>query len=382
MLRKSLSLAGGVAVLGAAFGALSFVLPIVGSGLAILATPLAWVGGALAAISAPVWAVIAGVAALGALAYRYWTPIKNFAQGVTSQLGPAFAKISSRIAQLHADLARMAAKKLIDFGRWLGLDGATISNLVAGAKNLAQSVVDAFKGLPDTIGKFLSDVFSFPDYSEADAAGFRAAGERAGRALLDGLSGFARRIGTMFDDLSAAASENWSKLADISVDQLKDAGMRAGQAMVQAIKDAFGALLEWFSGLGGRILSAIGEIDIGSLFKIKNAPSWLPDFLKEDSPDAQLKENLKATSPESTGEKIRQLQSQTPAGNDNQPFKEQGALPKTSRFASAVPRAGDLTVKSEVTVAGAVTVKVQGPGEVVGSNKVKISDTGRMIGRV
>ncbi len=290
MVRKSLSLAGGVAVLGAAFGALSFVMPIVGSGLAILATPLTLLAGALTAISAPVWAAIAGVAALGAVAYRYWTPIKNFAQGVASQVGPALSKVGEKFVRFHVNLAKMAGKRLIDFGRWLGLDDATISSLVAGAHNLAQNVVDTFKALPGQIGQFLSDIFTFPDFSDADAAGFRTAGERAGRALIDGISGFVQRFRAIFSELGTTVSENWKMLASMSVDQLKDAGMKAGQAMVQAIKDAFGSLLEWFSGLGGRILSAIGEIDIGSLFKFNNVPSWMPDFLKADSPDAQLKE--------------------------------------------------------------------------------------------
>uniref|UniRef100_A0A7C1NVL4 Phage tail tape measure protein n=1 Tax=Agrobacterium albertimagni TaxID=147266 RepID=A0A7C1NVL4_9HYPH len=282
MVRQALSFAGAALILVAALGALGFVLPAVGSGMAAMAMPfigtgrlalsigryfataarsaiglqaalaamsgarftglsrvavglrgmimavpglgllkgaLAAIGLAIAGITWPIWALIAGVAALGLAIYNYWEPIKNWAQGFASVIGGALGELTDKLSNLAGMFASGNAKMAGKFAAWLGFDEAEIAAMSAKIESFAESVVGFIKAIPGKVKGFLSDIFTMNDYSADAEAAFRTAGEQA------------------------------------------------GQAMVNGIKGKFNELVEWFRGLGQRILDAIGTIDLTSRIK-------------------------------------------------------------------------------------------------------------------
>lgn len=378
MVRQALSLAGAALLLVAALGALGFVLPAVGSGMAAMAMPfigtgrlalsigrhfvtaarnatalqaalggmgssvsvmdrlrsslsgvavvagnsqrlsglqtittalrgmalavpgvsgltsiLGGMGTAIAGISAPIWAVVAAVAALALAIYNYWEPISNFVMGFASVLGSALAELWTSISGFASEMAGLFGQKLVDLAVWLGFDQASIDAVASSARSVIDSIVGFFGELPALAGQFLSDIFTMNDYSSDAEAGFR------------------------------------------------DAGVRAGQAMVDAIKGAFGALFEWFAGLGTRILDAIGKIDLSGLISWPSLPSWL-------------------------------------GGGGGEPGVP--AAPANQNMLPAQPGSSETSVKASVDI------NVKGPAEVTGVSSDNPSvpikaNTGRVVGR-
>lgn len=282
MVRQTLAFAGAALVLVAALGVLGLVLPAVGSGMAAMAMPfigtgrlvlsigryfataarsaiglqaalaamsgaqftglaritvglrgmamavpglaalkaaLLAIGAAIAGITWPIWAAIAAVAALGLAVYNYWEPIKNFAQGFASVIGGALSELTGKLSNLAGMFATGNAKMAGKFAAWLGFDEAEIAAMSAKIEAFASNIVGFIKAIPGQVKGFLSDIFTMNDYSTEAEAAFRTAGERA------------------------------------------------GQAMVDAIKGAIDTLVDWFRGLGQRILDAIGTIDLTSRIK-------------------------------------------------------------------------------------------------------------------
>ena len=113
----------------------------------------------------------------------------------------------------------------------------------------------------------------------------------------------------------------------IDLSPMLDAAVDMAQAFNDAVMTEIDELVDWFSGLPGRILSAIGSIDIGSLISWPELPGWLSNWGGGEGPDE----------PEGTD---------TVAGR-------QGELP--------VPPPQD------VNVGGAVHIRVDGPAAVVGT---------------
>ncbi|MBV6651057.1 MAG: hypothetical protein KI789_15135, partial [Hoeflea sp.] len=370
MVRQALGMAGAVIIAASALGALGFVLPIVGTGLSVLLSPLmlagrglfslgayfagaarsaiglqaalaamssqsfgvlgriavglrgmamaipgvsaltgilGGIGTAIAAISAPVWGLIAAIAAAGVAVFHYWEPVSNFMRGFASVVGTALADVWGAFVDLQTRLAGVAGEKLMDFAAWLGLDSgdvdAVLSSVSETMNSVTSTVVDAVKAIPSKVGGFLSEIFTMKDYSDEAEASFRSAGERA------------------------------------------------GQAMVDAIKGAFGALTEWFRGLPDRIMSAIGKIDFSSIL-----PQWVVNLLPE-RPNPPSGAAGPVSAPPST---------LLPANNNMLPAK------------------GALAGESKASVS--VNIAVEGPGKVTSAtsdNKaVKVGNNGRIVGRV
>ncbi|MGC4411271.1 phage tail tape measure protein [Rhizobium sp. ST-5] len=197
-------------------------------GLGLLKGAIAAIGVALAGITWPIWAAVAGIAGLGLVIYNYWEPIKNYVQGFASVVGGALGELTDKLSNLAGKFASGNAKMAGKFAAWLGFDEAEIAAMSARIESFADSVVGFIKAIPGKVKGFLSDIFTMNDYSADAEAAFRTAGEQA------------------------------------------------GQAMVNGIKGKFNEMVEWFRGLGQRILDAIGTIDITS--RIKAAiPFWGDD---------------------------------------------------------------------------------------------------------
>ncbi|MHC2481345.1 phage tail tape measure protein [Rhizobium leguminosarum] len=248
--RTALVAAGGGILLAGALGAIGVVLPAVVAGMSLLFSPirllaqgaimlgsvlagpamaaLSAIGTVIAGISAPIWAVVAAVAAVGIAIHHYWEPISNWVAGFGSAIAAGLAAPLAAMSDFAGKVAGWAGQKLLDFAQWLGLDEAAVGAVTGRISAFANTVIETIKAIPAAVGNFLSEIFTMKDYSDEAEAGFR------------------------------------------------DAGTRAGQAMVDAIKAAFGALMDWFSGLGARIVEAIGKIDISSV--MPNFSDYLPSF--------------------------------------------------------------------------------------------------------
>ncbi|MDN3719413.1 hypothetical protein QW131_09885 [Roseibium salinum] len=193
------------------------------------------IGGAILGISWPIAAVIAAVAALGIAIYRYWEPIREFTLGFADAVGAglsaAMTAITGFVSELTSKLSGWAADRLVDIGAILGIEEAPIRAGLDTAKALIfgtlDAIVDAVLALPARIGSWISDIFTQEDYSAKAEAGFR------------------------------------------------DAGRRAGQALVDAIIDAFSQLWEFLRSIPERVVDAIGKIDLSNIFRWPSMPGWL-----------------------------------------------------------------------------------------------------------
>lgn len=355
--RRTMSFAGAAVLAATALGALAFVLPAVGAGLGLIGSPLlaagrgglflaryfgtaaqsaiglqaalarmsgvnfsflsrlavglrgmvmavpgmsmltgvfSAIGGAIAGMTAPAWAAVAAIAAIGLAVYKYWEPIRNFAEGFASVVGPAIGKVASVLGDLYSKVAALAGQKLLDLAAALGMDDATVGRI----SQIADQIVGWIKAIPGRVAGFLADIFTMNDYSDEAEAGFRDAGERAGRA------------------------------------------------MVEAVIGAFKGLFDWFRGLGQRIVAAIGKIDLSSVISWPSWPSWMGGGTPPGGPQAA----------------------------------NQNALPATPLPAQAAGGNSTLDVNSQATI------KVIGPGEVVSQSTSTSSpspniNTGRAVGR-
>ncbi|WP_319519633.1 phage tail tape measure protein [uncultured Martelella sp.] len=190
------------------------------------------IGAALAGITAPIWgliaAIVAAIAAIGVAVWHYWEPISNFIAGFSSVMWDAVADIMGALS----DFAGWVGGQVVDLASFFGIDTAAVSANLAEARAVVEGwwngLTGWFSGL-DLWGSIKS-IFTMKDYSDEMEAGFR------------------------------------------------DAGAKAAQAMVDAVKNRIDALVSWFSNIGGRILDAIGSIDISSLISWpswENRPKWM-----------------------------------------------------------------------------------------------------------
>lgn len=182
----------------------------------------------IATATAPVWgtiaAIVAAIAAVGLAVYNYWEPISEFVSGFASVLSGAISEMSSAIGN-------WAKESVIDLATMLGFDSASVSaaidQTITSAKAIGSSIASTVMEIPSMIGDWMGDIFTMNRYSETAKASFR------------------------------------------------QAGVDAGQAMVDAVKAAINNLISWFKSLPGRIVAAIGKIDLTSLIKWPSMPSWL-----------------------------------------------------------------------------------------------------------
>lgn len=247
--------------------------------LAPIGTVVAGIAASIAAITAPVWIVIgvvaAAVAGLALAIYNYWVPVSQFVIGFASVVADAVGYVVSSVTSLGgrvvSAVGSWASQKLIDFAAWLGIDEATVQRSLGTAISVLgapiNTIVSMFREIPSRIGDWLSDIFSMNTFSEADTQSFRAAGERAGRALVDA-------IGSVF-----TGTANWMASLISSIQQAMPGMVAAGRDIAQSLWDGVRAKIDemvaWFSGLPSRIVAAIGSIDIGALIKWPSPPAWL-----------------------------------------------------------------------------------------------------------
>ncbi|WP_029065632.1 phage tail tape measure protein [Labrenzia sp. DG1229] len=187
---------------------------------------------AIAAVTWPIWAVTVAVAGLGLAVYRYWEPIREFtagfAEAITEGLGGVLNAIFGFRSKLASQAAAWTTNKLIDFAAMIGIDAATVHKALDGAYaatfGKVEAIVSLLLSVPQRVSGWISDIFTMKDYSAEAEAGFREAGRRAGKALVD------------------------------------------------AIIAAFDMLWDFVRSIPDKIVNLIGTIDLSGIFKL---PSWL-----------------------------------------------------------------------------------------------------------
>lgn len=193
---------------------------LLGPALSMIGSLLIGTGAALGAVTAPMWA-LAGAFVAGAFAvWKYWDRFSSFMKGFLAPFGNLAKAAGDLLGQaVDAMLSKLSEMTGFDFG---------------GAKAAIASFFD-FSGIVDGARAAVADFWTWlkgllsPErLSSEQKAGFEAAGEQLGQAIVDG------------------------------------------------IKQAAEALWEWFSSWPAIIKEKIGSIDLSGIFK---KPEWLDTLL-------------------------------------------------------------------------------------------------------
>lgn len=201
-----------------------------GAGIAILTPVVSALGAAVALLFSPVVLVTAGIVALAAGAawlYQNWATV-----------GPQLASLWQGIGEKFS-----AAWESIRSGQ--ALEGV-IAWLGAKIPELATAVINNLPAMVDAGGKLIASI------GEGLTAGLIA------------VTGLGIKIAA---EVAAGLVNN--------LDVLTQAGGRLIGSMTEGVEKKVGELLAWFGGLAGRIIAAIGNIDISSLIKWPTPPAWV-----------------------------------------------------------------------------------------------------------
>jgi TP901 family phage tail tape measure protein len=170
-------------------------------------------------------------------------------------LGAALAGVGTALAAVSAPV-------------WVGIAAAVA--VVAGAALAAWRywgrLSAVFSGVARAIGEQLAPAMDtirpvldvLATIGNAVAAGW----EKAKAAL----SAFGEWLGSFFQQ---------EVLTDAQKAMWENAGYDAATRMIEAVKAKVAELVEWFRGLPGRIVAAVGKIDLSSMISWPSLPSWL-----------------------------------------------------------------------------------------------------------
>jgi len=270
-----------------------------------------------------------------------WEALKDFGTGFAPSLGQIGENIGSSVNSLarYADAMGRLAKaffSMIDIDT-SSFDGffKRLGSLYGGGLELFTSAIAAGADATAHFVETLADL---------------AEGKIEWKSLVpkDALQ--------MWDDASAGIDALIAR-AKALPGEMYVIGLDVGQRMIDGIKSKFDELIAWFSGLPGRILEAIGTIDLSSVL-----PAWAFKFLPGSGEGPEAPGGTSGT-----------------AGLGNSPRPP--LLPANNNM---LPAQGALNGQSKANVA--VTIKVDGPGKVTSAtsdNKaVKVGNNGRIVGRV
>jgi len=220
-------------------------------GVSALSSAIAAIGAAVATISAPVWgtfaAIAAVVAAAGLLIWKYWDRINAVLSGVGQAIGTALQPALE----------------------WMGDKLSFLSPVVDGfgaAWDLVKSGLSGIGGLITSIGDALSVLFTQETLSPEQVAQIT---ERA-RQVTEGIINW-------FTGLPSRLLANLAPMID------------AGKALIQSLWDGavakFGEFIEGVKGIPGRIVEAIGNIDLSNIITWPEPPQWWRDLFGGDQPE-------------------------------------------------------------------------------------------------
>lgn len=354
-----LALVAGLALAGPVFTVLSAAAGALAAVIALVLSPLGLLLAALAGIAYLIYQDWEGFAPFFA---DLWGGVKETFSGLVDFFRALFAGdwsgMEAGLASARAGISRASTAIAAIAARVGPMIRAALAS--AGAAVLA-SLDNLFGGWPSKIASIVRGIALAVD------AGFAAIGERFSGSALAGAGG--RLISDLWEGAKSMAGPfltwagTWAgdlinKLSSWSDEDWISLGSQIGNSIADSVKAAIDGLVGWFAGLPGRILGAIGSIDLSSIIKWPSRPTWLGG----SGPAAPA------------------------AGNDNTPGGEKKASfapVDGQKFASIGALAGGNTnVGGHITVAAAPGSQVQ---SVESSNKnvpLEKSDNGRVVGRV
>ncbi|MEM9734178.1 MAG: phage tail tape measure protein [Pseudomonadota bacterium] len=221
--------------------------------------------GLAGAVTLPIAGVVAALIGAGVLINRYWEPISNFASGFASAIGAELGAAAAALGQFVADVGGYVGTKLIDFGEWLGFSREDIeryaANALGGLQNMGSAIVSFFTELPAQIGDWLGNLFTVKDYSAQAEADFQSMGASVAEAMIRGIK----------------------RALYIPITLVRGVGREMIAGIQTGLEGGLKGVLDWFASLPSKILSAIGNIDIGSLISWPSPPRWLSRLLGSGS---------------------------------------------------------------------------------------------------
>lgn len=360
-----------IGALVAAVGVLGLVLPILTAGFTalvavfgLLLSPIGLVVGALVAGAALVWKHWGKI---GPRLERAWARMKrgmSALKSVADNFGKGYSKgFGKHTEAMNKDLAKSGSNLTKQTGNLQRLGNALAK--LAGFN-------DANSGLAKFAGMTGIDLSKFNSFGEAvgELVGWISELGSSGLSkVTGGMERFTGALADMAEQLAAGA--NWRDVLPPVAGAVFDVFAKSFQMAVDKIKSLFSEFLQSVSSWPGQILKAIGNIDIASLFNWPSLPSWLGG-----SPSGQV-EIQKGTGGPDPSKPLALGK----AANSNVPGKQSSAAKAAGRkVAAAVP-----AVRQEVAVGGNITVKVDGPGKVTGTqsaNKNVPINRGKAVGRV
>lgn len=425
-LSSGISAIGGIALIAAALGALSFVLPIVGAGLGA-------VGAAIALLLSPIGLMVAALAGAGVVIWKNWdryggrvmrlwdrakTGFRDFARDtadkgrriisagreVADRFGPALAGgFASAYADIRAGWQRM--RPLLD-GFADGLDWKVdLSGLTIDQAKLA-----AIEGLELAITGIKTAWGAMKDFGTGFSAHLRDIGEAAGKAV--------GSVGDIARDLVSIGGSLVSIGSEVAGAGKKSPFEWLGSFSGEAVTGTIGNIEKVASGLG-TIVSSINNIatlvakgidwsnlipesvatklehlaKVSDLLKMAFPAARIPDMLDELGKPDIPKPGEPARRIIDTEKALEGLRGARPtiapdAGTkDGVPLRPDQQVPALKGLLERVDgRRAAAVAPQPVKLAGnvTVTVKVSGPGQVTGvqSDNKMIQPAGRMVGNV
>lgn len=390
-----LSWTGALLALGAGLAILTPVFSALGAMLGLVKV-------ALLTLLSPVGLLVAVLAGAATLIYKRWETFATFFERLKDTLGDVagalrtlfqgllnldFGSVAGTFSRLGPMLAQAfrqgwaIVKEVVrlgidEIGRLLGVE--SLSGVLSDfGQRVGQGFADAWEkvksgqaleGLIAWLGQKVPElatavVAALPTMVEAGGKLIAAIGEglTAGMILL---ATFGIRI---VADLAVALANN--------LDALTQAGGRLIGAMVEGVEKKGAELLAWFSGLPGRIIAAIGKIDLSDLITWPSIPEGLKRWIGggSEAPGA------------ASGTKSAPAPATDPMGNPTgfTPTSAPGVIGGSNGFAPRTAQAAN----SNVQVGGQITVTATGDAKVtnVQSTNPAVPVTpnrGTMVGRV
>lgn len=202
--------------------------------------------------------------------------------GVISQIGAALrglagvtglSAISSAIGAVGATIAGISAPV------WLGIAAAVAA--VGAAWKYWDRISAIVSGVSRAIGDLLAPAFDVI------------------REKLDFLDPLLRPVGEAFGFLGEKIAGAWQavkdffsgdlfaqeNLTDEEFSAIEDRAHKAATAVIDTIKNAFSEFMSWISGMPGRIVEAIGSIDLGGIIQWPEPPEWWKSLFGGETPE-------------------------------------------------------------------------------------------------
>jgi DNA-binding protein YbaB len=210
-------------------------------GVGALSSGIAAIGAAVATISAPVWGAFAvtaaAVAAAGVTIWKYWDRIKAILSGVGLAISDTL-------------------RPQLD---WVGEKLSALTPLTDGFGKAWDWVSEKLSG----VGDMLSTVFTKETLSEEDIAQITERAREVTQNIIDWFAGIPAGLAKVGADLVAA-------------------GCDIIQSIWDGATERFNAFIAWVGGIPGRIIDAIGSIDLSSLITFGEPPRWLKWMMGEE----------------------------------------------------------------------------------------------------